>query len=111
MQQRLLAAEEAASRDTRKMDTLARDVKAEQQHAAATLERLERAHLRIQQLESQVRHSSPGPSSCSLLPFGQLMCPCKILTRQYWCMSLLLRMAAFTTEVRVPWTQFVEMCF
>ena len=54
MQQRLLAAEEAASRDARKMDTLARDVKAEQQHASATLERLERAHLRIQQLESQV---------------------------------------------------------
>ena len=38
MQQKLLATEEAASRDTRKIDTLARDVKAEQQHAVYTRE-------------------------------------------------------------------------
>lgn len=62
MQQRLLASEESASRDTRKMESLARDIKAEQQHAAATLERLERAHLRIQQLESQVQQQSSPPS-------------------------------------------------
>jgi hypothetical protein len=66
MQQRLLAAEENASRDARKMDVLARDVKAEQQHAAATLERLERAHSRIQQLEGQVHSCSPCNNSCPI---------------------------------------------
>lgn len=55
LQQRLMAAEEAAGRDARKLETLARDVRAEQQHAEATLERLERAHARVQQLEGQAR--------------------------------------------------------
>lgn len=84
MQQRLLASEEAASRDTRKMDTLARDVKAEQQHAAATLERLERAHLRVQHLESQVHHSSPRHDFCVFLPsYTTIVCFPEVDTVSY----------------------------
>lgn len=66
LQQRLMAAEEAAGRDARKLETLARDVRAEQQHAEATLERLERAHARVQQLEGQACPRARPRTACSV---------------------------------------------
>lgn len=55
VQQKLLAAEEAAGRTARRVELLERDVQAEKSHARATGERLERAQARLSSLESQVR--------------------------------------------------------
>jgi chromosome segregation ATPase len=54
-QQKLLAAEDAVQRAHRAAEALEQDLGSERAHAKAVAERLERAHKRIQALESQAR--------------------------------------------------------